>query len=158
MLEKYRSNFGALAPEQVHRVAEAVTARHGLMEVPDAPSGVVLWRFCEEAHLDHAAVVLSLARDSSPVGVAAIETLVGRPITRVVAPPPKKSRVRGAAKRRSDTRTVAWVADNPKKPGSAAHARFALYAVGSTVDEALAAGVRAEDVRYDLAHGYIRVE
>jgi hypothetical protein len=46
---------------------------------------------------------------------------------------------------------------NPKRPGSAAYDRFALYRDGMTVKEAKEAGVSATDISYDSApeHGYI---
>jgi hypothetical protein len=48
-------------------------------------------------------------------------------------------------------------ATNPKKPGSLAAERFAVYKPNMTVGEAYAAGLRAEDLRYDVKHGYIEV-
>ena len=48
--------------------------------------------------------------------------------------------------------------NNPKKNGSAGHARFALYHEGMTVGEALAAGVWSADITWDIDHGFIRVE
>jgi antitoxin component of MazEF toxin-antitoxin module len=46
---------------------------------------------------------------------------------------------------------------NPKQPGSASRARFDLYRDGMTVGDAYDAGVRREDVRWDLAHGFIEL-
>lgn len=57
------------------------------------------------------------------------------------------------------TATIAYLAPNPKKPGSAAHARYALYpAVGATLADALKAGVRRDDFLYDVRKGYLKVE
>lgn len=49
------------------------------------------------------------------------------------------------------------VESNPKRPGSQAHARFQGYfSPGvTTLGGALDAGVRMDDIRYDLEHGYI---
>ena len=47
---------------------------------------------------------------------------------------------------------------NPKREGSLAHARFALYEDGMTVAEYLAAGGRSSDVHYDASHGDITLE
>ena len=41
------------------------------------------------------------------------------------------------------------VSENPKKPGSAARERFALYRSGMTVEQALKAGVLPIDLRWD---------
>lgn len=50
------------------------------------------------------------------------------------------------------------VATNPKRPGSAAHDRFACYRDGMTVADYLAAGGQRLDLRYDADHGFIHVE
>ncbi len=47
--------------------------------------------------------------------------------------------------------------NNPKKPGSATHARFANYADGQTVEEAYKAGVAAGDFSYDVSKGFISI-
>lgn len=47
---------------------------------------------------------------------------------------------------------------NPKRPGSAAHARFQFYRDGMTVADYLTAGGQRLDLRYDADHGFIRVE
>jgi hypothetical protein len=44
---------------------------------------------------------------------------------------------------------------NPKREGTLAHARFALYEDGMTVGEYTAAGGRSSDVHYDAAYEYI---
>lgn len=45
--------------------------------------------------------------------------------------------------------------NNPKRPGSAAHARFNLYVAGKTVAETLAAGVTRPDINWDTKQGFI---
>lgn len=52
------------------------------------------------------------------------------------------------------------VKTNPKKPNSMAHERFENYfklPAGATVEQALKAGVRMDDIRHDSAHGFIVV-
>lgn len=51
------------------------------------------------------------------------------------------------------------VSANPKRPGSASHARFEYYysSQAKTLGEALAAGVLRADIRNDVEKGYIRV-
>ena len=46
---------------------------------------------------------------------------------------------------------------NPKRAGSAAHARFDLYTSGQTVAEALAAGVIGGDLFHDVGHSFIAI-
>ena len=48
-------------------------------------------------------------------------------------------------------------AKNPKRPGSAAHARFDLYKKDMTVGEFLAAGGWRADLRWDLRQGFIEL-
>jgi len=47
---------------------------------------------------------------------------------------------------------------NPKREGSLAHARFALYEDGMTIADYLAAGGRSSDVHYDAGRGDITLE
>lgn len=47
---------------------------------------------------------------------------------------------------------------NPKRSGSAGHARFALYKDGMTVREAIDAGIWAADITWDKDKGFIKVE
>lgn len=49
------------------------------------------------------------------------------------------------------------VASNPKKLGTGAHQRFALYRTGMTCGEFLAAGGKVEDLRWDSKQGYIKI-
>jgi hypothetical protein len=56
------------------------------------------------------------------------------------------------------------VAENPKKVGSQAHERFEAYFAceskypdGYTIKDAYKEGVRGDDIRHDLAHGFILV-
>jgi hypothetical protein len=51
----------------------------------------------------------------------------------------------------TDPRVIVSVLPNPKRPGSASFDRYALYRVGMTVDEAIAAGVKREDIAWDSA-------
>ena len=49
------------------------------------------------------------------------------------------------------------VAQNPKKPDSKAHGRFAHYRNGMTVAEALVAGITREDFEYDTWNRFIAI-
>jgi len=46
---------------------------------------------------------------------------------------------------------------NKKRPGSAAHRRYALYSSARTVKQAMALGWMREDRGFDLAHGYVKI-
>jgi Protein of unknown function (DUF2786) len=49
------------------------------------------------------------------------------------------------------------VAQNPKKPGSKAYARFALYKDGMTVTQFLTSGGTRSDLHYDVDHKFIDI-
>lgn len=63
----------------------------------------------------------------------------------------RRSRVNG------DAKITVLVKENPKREGSGAHERFALYKTGMTVAKALEAGVTAADIAYDSKHEYIKL-
>lgn len=70
----------------------------------------------------------------------------------VVDPKPAKSRAQ-------DNRIIHLVSQiNPKRKGSASFDRFELYVDGMTVSEALAAGVRRDDIKWDTEHKLISLE
>lgn len=69
-------------------------------------------------------------------------------------PPPPEPK-----KKEKGEQTIVLVrADNPKRPGSAAHARYELYRTCSTVDEFLAKGGQSIDLTHDAKKGFIKLE
>lgn len=64
---------------------------------------------------------------------------------------------RGPAPDYSDDMVIAGVVSNPKRPGSMAHTRFALYREGMTVGAFLKAGGRRDDLSWDVKHGHIKI-
>lgn len=171
MLSKYQTNFAALSPAAEALVASALLRRHPQLP-PYVPGGLFL--ACAEAGLDQADVVCAVATESSPLAVQAMEILAGIPVkvgqpcltgpapkpeTRPAsaeAPAPVREPRPARAPRSqtvTDPRVVVSMVPNPKRPGSASHARYELYRVGMTVDEAIAAGVKREDIAWDSAPG-----
>jgi hypothetical protein len=75
----------------------------------------------------------------------------------VVAPAQKKTIPAGKGSSFSREAVIGRVVANPKKPGTQAAARFAKYKNGMTVAEALAAGLKAKDIRWDQAHKFIQL-
>lgn len=65
---------------------------------------------------------------------------------------PRVSRIAGELEGK---KLVVLVAENPKREGTASHARFALYKNGMTYAEALEAGVKNADIHWDMAHEFI---
>jgi len=167
MLTKYQPRFAQLSPDAEALVASALLRRHRDLP-PYVPGG--LFRVCEEAGLDQADVVCAVASDPRPLAVQAMEVLAGIPVVvghpclagpaprpvvdeSVEAPAPVREPRPARAPRAtaSDPRVIASVVPNPKRPGSASHARYELYHVGMTVNEAIAAGVKREDIAWDSA-------
>lgn len=171
MLAKYQSNFDSLDPECADLLADALLRRYPDFGRVDSTQ---IFMRCEEMSIDHADVVMSLAHDSSPLAVRTLEALIGKPIEQgwpcLKGPSPKPKTDEGAPaparepKQRvarntvTDPRVIVYVAPNPKKPGSASFERFALYREGMTVNEAIAAGVKREDIAWDSdpKRGFIR--
>lgn len=168
MMEHYRPNFAALSAEASALLASALTRRF-----PDKKPEGDLFEFCRTAGLDQADVVMSLAADPSPLAVQALETVIGKPIQvghpclkgpapkpaegEEPAPAPRTKMQRAPRPTKSDPRVVTFVAPNTKKPGSKSHARYELYAVGMTVQEALAAGLTGADIKWDSERGNIKI-
>lgn len=94
----------------------------------------------------------TLTGDAGADGPATDDTTVGT----VPAAAPKAAR--GRAAQYADTAVVTVLVDkNPKRPGSGAHDRFAAYKTGMTVAEVVAAGVRRDDINWDVKHGFVSV-
>lgn len=71
-----------------------------------------------------------------------------------------KSGSRGPAPEYADSSALSVVTKdkkNPKREGSASHARFALYFGAKTVGEFVAAGGTRADLRWDLEHGFVKI-
>lgn len=182
MLEKYAPHFERLSQTQIEYLADAISHRYPDVFIPhaggDYENGTDLMYHCENLGLDQADVVMSLAKDATTDGVCVIETLVGQPIKREAPLPPRapsapkhgysteaqRSQPRrrqssgGARRSKSDPRIITAIAPNPKRPGSASHARYELYTVGMTVDQAVAAGLTSADIRHDEGKGFITLQ
>lgn len=157
MLSKYQPNFASLTQAEA-----ALVARHVVRVAGDPlDHSRNLYDQLQERGFTQAQVILAVAHDPSPEAVVVLEKLVGKPISResekpqIAARPPSAPRAKGAAVRGTDKRIITSVAPNPKKEGSASHARYALYTVGMTVDEFVAAGGTTADVKWDLSKGFI---
>ena len=131
----------------------------------DYPPAAMFLGVVDDAGLDQADLILPMCRRTHPEAVAALEIMMGHPITRVQprgkAAPRSGPRVRTSGPRlsvsSSDTRTIVSVVPNPKKPGSASYERFALYKEGMKVMDAIAAGVTPGDIRWDTDRGFIKL-
>lgn len=69
---------------------------------------------------------------------------------------PKTAKVAKSAPTPASEVRVVSVQDNPKKAGSAAHARYNLWKLGMNEAEALAAGLTKADIAHDVKKGFVR--
>lgn len=67
-----------------------------------------------------------------------------------------KSADKAAKLEASDARKITFVAENPKRPGTASFDRFAKYKKGMTVAQALAAGITRADIDWDSKRDFIK--
>lgn len=111
----------------------------------------------------HVEVVLAAA--SLPDHLIA-EALMEKPIhkgpksggARPAGSAPKGERAPRASVAISDTRIIYDVKPNPKKVGSAAHGKFALYKEGMSVKDFIAAGGTMADVKWDSERQFIKLK
>ena len=165
--ERHQPRFEGLSPEGATLVLDRLVGCGALRRsAPRVQSGGELFEVCRLAGLDHAGVVLTLAAETSVVGLRALEQLVGRPISPwaesvearqalVEKPPTRGVAAAAAAPRPGDAQWVVAVRPNPKKPGSDTHVRYAQWVVGRTVRECLDAGLTRADLAWDVTRGFI---
>lgn len=74
-------------------------------------------------------------------------------------PKPKKESTgrRGRTSAFTPDRKIVSIVANPKKPGTGAHDRFAMYTKGMTVGTYLSLGGTLADIRWDVGQGFITV-
>jgi len=165
--ERHMPMFAALEVPEAHLVYSRLMAARALppeLCVAEPQSGEELFGLCQRAGLDHAGVVLTMARETSDIGMSAIAHLVGRPIAawqravserQAAAPPPVRRGVAAVQPRAEHSMVVVSHVPNPKKAGSAGWERYNLWQVGALVSECIAAGMWPADVRWDLSKGFV---
>lgn len=85
-----------------------------------------------------------------------VMNMTGPATSEVVAAPAPKSDGKRACQR---ARVITVLAEgNPKRAGTEAFKRFALYVSGMTVQAFLDAGGRSVDLAWDVAHKHIRLD
>lgn len=100
-----------------------------------------------------------MARKSAPETTE--ETAVGsvKPASTVGRRGPKNVPLDSVIRMMENKEGVKYGPDsNPKRPGSAGHARFAMYEDGMTVQQALDKGIWSADITWDLERSFIRIE
>lgn len=164
--ERHLPKFQALSPDIAALVCARLVANGGLpVHQTPVESGEQLFEVCREQGLDHAGVVLSLARETSSQGISAITTLVGRPISpwaastadKAAAAAPKPRGVAAPRAHETDPLVVVFVPANPKRPGTEGWTRFELWKVGYTVAELKAEGLWPADVKWELERDTVKL-
>ena len=164
--DRHLPKFQALPPDVAALVCQRLIANGGLpVHQPTVHSGDELFEVCRERGLDHAGVVLSLARETSHQGLRAIETLVGRPISpwasstadKAAAATPKPRGVAAPRVHETDPMVVVFVPSNPKRPGTEGWRRFELWKIGYTVAELKAEGLWPADVKWELERDTVKL-
>lgn len=129
-----------------------------LITPDDEPSLPLLMRMIAQHRLDQRHVLQPMFRSNDPISVHAIETITGRPITRIkriTAHAQTQRLSRPPRPQAQDNRIISTIQPNPKKPGSASYERYSLYKDGMTVSEARALGVTNADMKWDSERGYV---
>lgn len=159
---KYQENFGKLSVKQAAIVSGAIARTEDGYKAPKKITGLAVFAACRTAELDQATVVTALSGETSPDAIAAMETITGKKI-KAAAPqqatksgvPDTPKQAKPKAKSLSDPRIITAFIANPKRPGTAAHARYALYVEGMSVDQAIASGIKRADIAWDKARDFI---
>jgi hypothetical protein len=115
-----------------------------------------------ELRVPHVEVVLACA--SLPDGKIA-EALMEKPIHngpkasgRAAGTPSAPKGERAPRQAISDSRIIHSIKPNPKKVGSNAHTKYALYAEGMSVADFIKAGGTMGDVKWDSERGFIQLK
>lgn len=96
------------------------------------------------------------ARKSEPIGTPAGFSVSTKPAT--PAPAPDQGQKTAGKRDTNRSRTITLLKpENPKRPGTKAHDRYALYKDGMTVGAFLDAGGTSGDLAHDQAHGFIKL-
>lgn len=188
MIPPHAELYSQLTPVQALYLWRDLHEQRLVAEQPDpaVASGPLIAELCQG--LSHAQVVLAIASRTERIFYDIAEVLVrkpiyhcargetgipltdieGRPLPTPIGhrrgePPAAPITLVPARKRmqytpKLDPRIITSIVPNPKSPGSKAHARYALYTEGMTVQQYLVAGGESSDIRYDVNRGYIKVD
>lgn len=96
------------------------------------------------------------ARKNEPIGAPAGFSVSTKTVS--AAQTPDQGQKTGGKRDTNRSRTITLLKpENPKRPGTKAHDRYALYKDGLTVGAFLDAGGTSGDLAHDQAHGFIRL-
>ena len=165
LLQDYhRPYFERLSVAEIGLIADHLRRRRGL-NIPQCEDGVELFLKCQEQGLDQAGIVLTFVDDYTPLGVAALEKLIGKPIQQIkLAKDPRiPSPVRQTPASERPAKPASAIGHlvvmsfipNPKRANTAGWERYNLYKVGQTVDQHIGRGMWLADVKWDLQRTFV---
>ena len=167
LAERHIPRFAALSPAAAALTYERLKQHNALpLDLPVQPeTGEELYELCKSHGLDHAGVVLTLSRETSPIGLAAIEALVGKPIypwaagtaQAALAAQPKPRGVAVPRVHETDNMIVVHIPSNPKRPNTAGWERYNIWKVGYTVKELKDQGLWPADVKWELERNTVQL-
>lgn len=105
-------------------------------------------------------VVRSFPQEAKEADMAKTAEKTGKAPKAAAAAGTRKAPAAGRSSNFPDTHVITIATKdgaNPKRAGTAAHGRFALYRSGYTVKQAKDAGITAADLANDLKKGFIKV-
>lgn len=162
---RYHEAFCTLTQDEL---ACCVAGLQKTRQMPEIADGEEFLGHCIAEHISQAEVVMALAHNPSVAAVTATERLIMKPIDRRTATEVEKERQAlnpraiavhvSAREATTDTRLIRLLVEgNPKRKGTSAHDRFALYQDGMTVAQFLAAGGTRGDLTWDQERAFIRL-
>lgn len=131
----------------VERIPAILYRVRRYFSLPCAPLALCLRR----AALGQADLVLCLLKIGTGTARRFVERLIGKPITRAVAPPREPCVYLSTPVQR-----VVRVLPNPCRLSTRFHCNYELFRVGRTVEQLLARGVTRREIRLARRRGWIQ--
>lgn len=150
------------------RLSEELKEALALPKCPRRPADIV--RLCATPTIHPVHILNPVTRAIDPLGVAILETMMGKPITK--APPPRNKKTKKpkpvkATRERKAGNAPANVADcivrvlrkdNPHRKGTAAWTKWEGYRDGDTVAQCFERGSSSGYLKFHVEQGFIKLE
>lgn len=141
-----------------------------LPKCPKRPADIV--KLCSRPNIHPVTILNPVTRAIDPLGIAILETMMGKPITKAPPPRSKKSKPAKPVKVKATRERKAGAApadvaehivrilrkDNPHRKGTAAYSKWEGYRDGDTVAQCFARGSSSGYLKFHIEQGFIRLE
>lgn len=144
-----QKEFGELSVKQAAVVSGALTAAENSYKAPKRITGDAVFKACQTAKLTQDDVVKALEVDVTDEVAAILTTITGSPHEGGTGTKARQKIAQRVGLPKNDPRVIVELKPNPKREGTASHARYQGYDVGMTVEEAKKAGLTSGDIRWD---------